>query len=76
MRQQVAAGEAWAVAIFATASEALDQRPDLERPINPYAVGLRPERWEEDGLYEEPGLTAAEASEHVKLSGRPGAVPV
>jgi flavin-dependent dehydrogenase len=71
LRQQVAAGEAWAVAIFAKASEALDQGPDLDRAINPYAVSLRPERWEEDGLYEEPGLTADEALEKALAVGPP-----
>jgi flavin-dependent dehydrogenase len=61
LREEVRIGEAWAVTLFAQAAEALDSRPDLDRPINPYAVSLRPERWEEDGLYDEPGLTADEA---------------
>jgi flavin-dependent dehydrogenase len=71
LREQVRIGEAWAVTIFAKASEALDQRPDLDRPINPYAIGLRPERWEEDGLYDEPGLTANDALERALAAGPP-----
>ena len=43
------------------AGEVLEPRPDLDRPINPYAVSLLPERWEEDGLFAGPGLTAEEA---------------
>jgi len=71
IRQQVGIGEAWAVTIFAKASEALAERPDLDRAINPYAVSLRPERWEEDGLYDEPGLTADEALEKALAAGPP-----
>ncbi len=48
------------------AADALDERPDFERPINPYAVSLRPERWDEDGLYAEPGVTLRDATELVE----------
>ena len=51
-----------AVAIFHHAAEAvLTEKPDPERPVNPYKVSMHPERWEEDGLYDEPGLTLAQA---------------
>jgi hypothetical protein len=61
LRHQVDIAEAVAVAMFGKAADALAERPDLTRPINPYAVGLKPERWEQDGLYEEPGLTLEQA---------------
>ena len=35
-------------------------------------MSLRPERWEEDGLYAEPGLTAKEAREQAIAAGPPG----
>jgi flavin-dependent dehydrogenase len=72
LREQVRIGEAWAVTLFATAAEALDEKPQLDRPINPYAVSLRPDRWEQDGLYDEPGLTAADAREQALAAGPPG----
>ncbi len=61
MRKRVKVGEGWAVALFDQAAGALGERPDPERRINPYAVSLRPERWEEDGFYDEAGLTVEEA---------------
>jgi hypothetical protein len=64
--QQVPRAEALAVFIFGQAAEALDQRPDFERPINAYAVSLRPERWDADGLYAEPGVTLSEATDLVE----------
>lgn len=40
--------------------------PDPGRRINPHAVSLHPDRWEEDGLFDdESGLTLAEAWERV-----------
>jgi flavin-dependent dehydrogenase len=60
--------EAIAVAMFARAARALPDAPDLGgKAINPYAVSLDPGRWEEDGLFDGPGMTAAEATE--KLPG-------
>jgi flavin-dependent dehydrogenase len=53
--------EALAVAIFHRAAADLPQPPPEDRAINPYAVGMRPDTWEADGLYEQPGLTLAEA---------------
>jgi hypothetical protein len=66
--QQVPRSEALAVVIFGQAVEALpaDQRPDFERPINAYAVSLRPERWDADGLYDESGVTLKDATELVE----------
>ncbi len=64
--QQVPRSEALAVVIFGQAAEALDERPDFERPINPYAVSLRPERWDADGLYAEPGVSLREATDLVE----------
>jgi flavin-dependent dehydrogenase len=55
--------EALAVIMFHRAGRLLVQKPDPERPINPYAVGLDPGRWEADGLYDAPGLTLEEALE-------------
>jgi hypothetical protein len=35
--------------------------PDEERRIDPGAVSVHPDRWEEDGLFSDDGLTLAEA---------------
>jgi flavin-dependent dehydrogenase len=45
--------EATAVDIFRYAARFLpdDAQPD-DRPVNPYAVSLEPDKWESDGLYE------------------------
>jgi hypothetical protein len=54
--------EAMAVIIFHRAARNLgDAAPGEDRKINPYAVSLDPERWEEDGLFSGQGLTLAEA---------------
>jgi flavin-dependent dehydrogenase len=56
--------EAAAVVTFHQAASALTgHEVDREAKINPHAVGLYPHRWEIDGLYDESGLTLAEASE-------------
>lgn len=57
--------EAMAVLLFHKACKRLPQGPpDEDRRINPYAVSVQPERWEEDGLFDgERGLTLAEARE-------------
>jgi flavin-dependent dehydrogenase len=65
LRRQVSIAEAMAVALFHRAAQALDEPPAEDRPINPYAVGLEPERWESEGLFEEPGLTARDALEQI-----------
>jgi hypothetical protein len=56
--------EAVAVAVFHKAAQSLPEGgPGPETEINPYAVGLDPDRWESDGLYEEPGITLERAHE-------------
>ena len=60
---QVRRAEAMAVAIFHKAAAALPDPPDDERPVNPYAVSLRPDAWEQEGLYEAPGWTLRDAVE-------------
>jgi len=60
-RNDVRAAEMFAVVLFGNASAALPDPPPTDRPINPYAVSLDPERWEVDGLFEPPGVTIAEA---------------
>jgi flavin-dependent dehydrogenase len=56
--------EAVAVAVFRKALDALNgEVPDEQAKINPYAIGLRPERWEEDGLFDGSGLSFAAAAE-------------
>jgi flavin-dependent dehydrogenase len=54
--------EAMAVIIFHRAARNLgDAAPGEDKKINPYAVSLDPERWEQDGLFSGKGLTLAEA---------------
>ena len=55
--------EATAVRFFHKAASRLSLPVDEDRPVNPYAIGLDPERWEQDGLFDPPGLTLAEAGE-------------
>jgi flavin-dependent dehydrogenase len=54
---------ALAVWIFFKAAKNLPEQPDEERPINPMAISLHPERWEQDGLYSDDGITLAQAKE-------------
>jgi 2-polyprenyl-6-methoxyphenol hydroxylase-like FAD-dependent oxidoreductase len=63
LKRQLKTSEAMAVQIFHKAAETLPTQPDPGRAINPYAVGLEPESWEADGLYDEPGLTLEAAVE-------------
>jgi flavin-dependent dehydrogenase len=65
LRAEVRNSEAMAIAIFNEAAKALPDGPPAGRKINPYAVGLDPQRWESDGLFEEPGMTIDEAREIV-----------
>jgi flavin-dependent dehydrogenase len=54
--------EAYAVLAFNRAASALpDGAPDENQKINPYAVSLDPDRWEEDGLFNGEGMSVAEA---------------
>ncbi len=59
--------KAFAVWIFHKAAESLPEPPDPERAINPYAVSLKPENWEEDGLFSDndDSLTLAQAIERL-----------
>jgi hypothetical protein len=62
---QVRNSEAMAVAMFHQAASALPEPPSPDRPVNPYAVGLNPDTWESDGLFDEPGMTLEQAKEIV-----------
>jgi len=54
--------EAFAVVIFHRAAERLpDGAPAADRPVNAYAVGLSPERWERDRLFQDGGMTLEQA---------------
>ena len=65
LRWQVSTAEAMSVVFFHRAARALDEPPAEDKPVNPYAVGLKPERWEAEGLFEGPGLTNREALDQV-----------
>jgi hypothetical protein len=65
LRWQVSIAEASAVAFFHRAVATLDERPAEDQPINPYAVGVKPERWESEGLFEGPGITGRDALEQI-----------
>jgi flavin-dependent dehydrogenase len=54
--------EAVAVAVFHKARENLADGEVGDRAVNPYAVGLDPSRWEQDGLFDAPALTLEQAS--------------
>jgi flavin-dependent dehydrogenase len=55
--------EGVAVAIFHRArAELADGEIDDVQPVNPYAVGLDPGRWEADGLFDASGITREQAS--------------
>jgi flavin-dependent dehydrogenase len=62
LSREIANLEALAVAIFHEAAKALPEPPPTDKPVNPYAVGLKPETWEADGLFSEPGLTLEQAT--------------
>ncbi|HUQ22441.1 MAG TPA: FAD-dependent monooxygenase [Gaiellaceae bacterium] len=54
--------EAYAVLAFHKAALSLpDGGPGEDEKINPYAVGLDPDRWEADGLFNGEGLSLVEA---------------
>ena len=65
IRTSVRNAEAMAVIMFHQAASALPEPPSPDRPVNPYAVGLDPDTWEADGLFDEPGLTLAQAKEMI-----------
>jgi len=59
--------EAIAVAVFEKAAGSLgDAALDKDAAINPYAIGLDPDRWSEDGLYSDSGLTLSAARQRTQ----------
>ena len=56
--------EAGAVFLFSDAVNTClpDHALDPETKVNPYAIGLDPDRWEADGLFDGSGITIAEAA--------------
>ncbi|HTS73469.1 MAG TPA: NAD(P)/FAD-dependent oxidoreductase [Gaiellaceae bacterium] len=64
-RQKVQTIRALAVWIFFKAARNLPDPPDENVAVNPFAVSLHPERWEEDGLFSGDGLTLAQALEQL-----------
>jgi hypothetical protein len=65
LHRGVSLAEAMSVVFFHRAAQALDEPPAEDKPVNPYVVGLKPERWESEGLFEGPGLTARDALEQI-----------
>jgi flavin-dependent dehydrogenase len=67
LAQNVERMEGVAVAMF---HKAAGQLPDgdtaADRAVNPYRIGLDPGKWEQDGLFSKPGLTAKEAGERAE----------
>jgi hypothetical protein len=55
--------KALAVWIFHRAARNLPEQPDENRGINWLGISLHPERWEEEGLYSDDGITLAQAVE-------------
>ena len=62
-RKNVQYLKALAVWIFHRAARNLPEQPDENRPINPLAISLHPERWEADGLYSDDGISYVQALE-------------
>jgi hypothetical protein len=59
--------EAIAVAVFEKAPGSLgDSALDEDAAFNPYAIGLDPDRWSEDGLYSDSGLTLSAARQRTQ----------
>ena len=66
-KRDLAALEGFAVTVFEKAARSLDG-VDVDRrtPVNPYAVSLEPERWEQDGLHSGAGIAPRDARKPVK----------
>jgi len=64
-RQKTETLKALAVWIFHKAAKHLPEPPDETVPINPLAISLQPDRWEQDGLFSGDGLTLAQAIERL-----------
>jgi flavin-dependent dehydrogenase len=66
LRENVRNSEAIAVAILERAARSLPQPLPSGRTINPYAVSLKPDRWQDDGLFAGDGMTVEEARQIVE----------
>ena len=64
-RRKVKTIRALVVWIFHMAAKHLPEPPDENVAINPMAVSLHPERWDEDGLFSGECMTLAEALEQL-----------
>ncbi len=64
-RRKVETIKALAVWIFHKAAKSLPDPPDENVAIDPLAISLQPEQWEEDGLFSDDGLTLAQALEQL-----------
>jgi flavin-dependent dehydrogenase len=64
-RQKTETLKALAVWIFHKAAKHLPEPPDETVPINPLAISLQPDRWEQDGVFSGDGLTLAQAIERL-----------
>jgi flavin-dependent dehydrogenase len=65
LRENVRNSEAIAVAMVERAARALAQPLPTDRMIDPYVVGLRPDRWESDGVFAGGGMRVQEARQIV-----------
>lgn len=64
IKDNVALMEAVAVAMFHEGTRLLpDVDVDENKKVNPYAISLKPERWEADGLFDGTGVSLAEGAE-------------
>jgi hypothetical protein len=64
-KQNIETLKALAVWIFHKAARNLPDPPDESAAINPFAVSLKPENWEQDGLFSDDGITLAQATERL-----------
>jgi flavin-dependent dehydrogenase len=62
-KEKVEVMKAVAVWTFHMGAKHLPDPPDRARPINPLMVSLRPEKWDEEGLFADDGWTLAQALE-------------
>ena len=79
LRNQADGAEAMAVAVFHKAAGGAPGTPGPRATGEPLRGGPAPERWEAEGLYDEPGLTLEQARERTAFplpgGGPPGAAP-
>ncbi len=61
LQLQIRNQEAFLIAVFAQALEAVPDVPAIDGPVNPLAVGLDPSKWEADGLLDRSGMTIEDA---------------